>query len=276
MKYRYEEDPSEDPNRDANWMFRGTYHDPSIQFLNDVNKLRWDPNTRSYRAGYVQDGQWNWGSPAGFSFAGGAGTASAPAAPSVGVGGTAGTAGAASTAGGAAAAPSVGAGAAGGGVGGGTMASSAISAGGQIGSSALAGKGAKEAARIQAQSAREALQFAREQEGAAQGRYGQSKEQYDKQVADWYAARNALLSRYGVDINLGSGGIPPGGFPPLPNSFVPQEGQNVVNIGGPARTPAPERHPSPSSPSQQGATLGDLATNNPAWNDWARYNLGVK
>lgn len=151
-----------------------------------------------------------------------------------------------------------------------------IQAAGQVGGSYLSGKGAKEAARIQAQSAREALNFAREQEGAAQGRYGQSKEQYDKQVSDWYAARNALLSRYGVDINLGSGGVPPGGFPAIPNAFVPQEGQNVVNIGGaPRSTPANVRHPRPTGVAQDGATLGELATNDPAWNDWARYNLGV-
>lgn len=149
-----------------------------------------------------------------------------------------------------------------------------IGAAGQLGGSYLSGKGAKEAARIQAQSAREALQFAREQEGAAQGRYGQSKQQYDQQVADWYAARNALLSRYGVDINLGAGGVPAGGFPALPRIGVPQEGQNVVNVGGPARTPAPIRHPSPSSPGQRSATLGDMATDSPEWNDWARYNLG--
>lgn len=162
------------------------------------------------------------------------------------------------------------------GTGGNSMAAAAgIQAGAQLGGSYMAGKGAKDAARIQAQSAREALQFAREQEAGAQGRYGQSKQQYDQQVADWYAARNALLSRYGVDINLGAGGVPPGGFPALPRIGVPQEGQNVVNVGGaPRTTPGNVRHPSPSSPGQRSATLGDLATNSPEWNDWARYNLG--
>ena len=59
-----------------------------------------------------------------------------------------------------------------------------------------------------------ALAFSREQENAAQGRYGQSKAQYDQQVADWYAARNALLGRYGVDISLGKGGMPAMGAVP--------------------------------------------------------------
>lgn len=107
-----------------------------------------------------------------------------------------------------------------------------------------------------------ALAFSREQEAAAQGRYGQSKAQYDQQVADWYAARNALLGRYGVDISLGKGGMPAMGAVP------PAQAPGAAPRGAMARLPG----------KLQGATLGEIATSEPArdWADWSRYNLGEK
>ena len=260
-KYRYEGAPEDDPNRDASWMWRGTYFDPSIQFLNDVTKLRWDPNTRSYRAGYVQDGQWHWGIAPGFS-AGGAGSTASAAAPSgvasgtsaaggaagagTGVaGGTGGVAGGTSVAGGTAA-----------GSGGGAMAwaPSAIQAGGQIGGAAIGGKGAKDAARIQQQSAREALYFEREKEA-------ERRRQYQQAFDIWNASRTALLDRYGISLPASATAFP--GAPP--------QSPNVTQIGpGPANGTT-TRHPMPNGSAPNGQTLGDLAEPERAWSDWSRY-----
>lgn len=156
---------------------------------------------------------------------------------------------------------------------GGSMGFDPISTGlnvvGSLGGAALGGKAAKEAAKIQAKSAADALAFTREQEQAAQGRYGQSKAQYDQQVADWYAARNALLGRYGVDISLGKGGMPPmGAAPPAQTPGAVPRGS--TNMGALSRM-------MPGLQAKlQGATLGEIATNEPAtdWSDWSRYNLG--
>jgi hypothetical protein len=142
----------------------------------------------------------------------------------------------------------------------------AIGGAAQLGGAALGGKAANKAAKAQAASQDKSLAFAREQEAAAQGRYGQSKAQYDKQVADWYAARNALLGRYGVDINLGSGGMPAGGSGGAP---APSGGASM----GPAMAQGPARSP------YQGATLGDIVqSKNPQemtdW--WSAAGLGPK
>jgi hypothetical protein len=136
-----------------------------------------------------------------------------------------------------------------------------IAAAAQLGSSALQSRSANKAAKAQGDASAQALAFSKEQEAAAQGRYGTSKAQYDKQVADWYAARNALLGRYGVDINLGGGGLPSGG------SGAP--------VGPPGAVP---RATQPAMPAQ-GATLGEIMqSKNPQeetdW--WSAAGLGPR
>lgn len=140
----------------------------------------------------------------------------------------------------------------------------AIGGAASLGGAALGGKAAEKAAKAQAASQDKALAFAREQEAAAQGRYGTSKAQYDKQVSDWYAARNALLGRYGVDINLGSGGLPSG----------PAAAPTGAPMAGPAMARAPMQ-----TAQAQGPTLGELLqSKNPQettdW--WAAAGLGPK
>lgn len=171
MKYVYEGSPQDDPNRDASWMWRGTYFDPSIQFLNNVTKLRWDPNTRSYRAGYVQDGQWHWGSPPGFSAGGAGGTASAAAPSGVAGGATGGAAG--TGAGAAGAGTSAGAGGIGGsGMGWGEL----IGAGANAYSSYANANAQKDAAKAQADLYNNWLKLYQD---TGQGLYGQA------QAAGW-------------------------------------------------------------------------------------------
>lgn len=147
-----------------------------------------------------------------------------------------------------------------------------VSGAGQLGGAALGGKAAKEAAKIQAKSAAEALAFTREQEQAAQGRYGQSKAQYDQQVADWYAARNALLGRYGVDISLGAGGLqgsgPAPSMPGVSSSTMPGTTPSASSSRPPTGLPTTATNRPPT-----GATIGDLAQPNTSWNDWNRYGI---
>lgn len=142
--------------------------------------------------------------------------------------------------------------------------SALIGGGAQLASGIMGGKGAEKAAKIQAQSQQAALNFAREQEAEQKRRYEQGYGQFNQQTADWYAARNALLNRYGVDINLGSGGIPPAGQ--VPPGAVPRAAVMSGKPLGAAVMP------------YQGKTLGQIAQPEapPAedWADWSRYNLG--
>ncbi len=142
--------------------------------------------------------------------------------------------------------------------------SALIGGGAQLASGLLGGKGAEKAAKAQERSAAAALAFAREQEAEQKRRYEQGYGQFNQQTADWYAARNALLNRYGVDINLGSGGLPPAGQ--APPSAVPRAAVMSGKHLGAAVMP------------YQGKTLGQIAAppEEPAtdWADWSRYNLG--
>ncbi len=136
-----------------------------------------------------------------------------------------------------------------------------ISGGANLASGIMGGKAADKAAKAQERSQQAALNFAREQEAEQKRRYEQGYGQFNQQTADWYAARNALLGRYGVDISLGSGGLPPGGQAPM--------------------APPPGAAPRAAVRPYQGKTLGQIvepeAAQMPesrAWDDWSRYNLG--
>jgi hypothetical protein len=84
----------------------------------------------------------------------------------------------------------------------------AIMAGGQVAGAAIGGKGAGKAADATLKAQRESLAYAKEQEAQRRLMYAEAKKQYDQQVADWYASKNALLKNLGSDVSLGGGGMP--------------------------------------------------------------------
>lgn len=138
-----------------------------------------------------------------------------------------------------------------------------VSGVGSIAGGALSGKAAKEAAKMQLQSNREALAFSREQEATR-------KANYDRAYAIWDASRQELMRRYGITMpassapTLTASGAPSGGSGAMPGgSGVVSTNRPPANTGG--------------VPSGGGATLRDIAqpTARPAgsWNDWNRYGL---
>jgi hypothetical protein len=145
-----------------------------------------------------------------------------------------------------------------------TLGSGLITAPAEIVSGIVQSRAANKATEAQERSAAAALAFSREQEAEQKRRYEQGKSQYDRQVADWYAARNALLGdRYGVNINLGSGGLPT--LPSGPAGGA-MPGGAMPGVVASNRT----------SPQPGGATIRDLAVPDATqrvWSDWSRYGL---
>jgi hypothetical protein len=159
----------------------------------------------------------------------------------------------------------------------------AIGALGSLGGAALGGKAAQNAAKIQAQTAANALDYQKGLEATRKAEYDKAMTAYQAKYDAWNNNRNALLQRYGIDIPsappaaVGPGGPAPAGMPPgaapggmpsgPPGTGAPMSGGpitlgQIMSQGTPALGLPPGLPGAPSTPPNVGN-----------WNDWQRYGL---
>jgi hypothetical protein len=140
----------------------------------------------------------------------------------------------------------------------------------QIASGAMGGKGAKDAAKIQAQTADKALAFERETEARRQ-------ENFQKAYNLWEGNRRILAQRYGIDLptSYSLNEVSPGGGITGPDVVIPTD----TWLGGYGGLDVPPESPAANA-SQQGGNLYGLASQGVTqpldisrWSDWSRYGL---
>lgn len=148
-----------------------------------------------------------------------------------------------------------------------------VSGVGSIAGGALSGKAAKEAAKMQLQSNREALAFSREQEATR-------KANYDRAYGIWDASRQELMRRYGI-------ALPASTAPTMaaPGAAQPTLTRDAVRDFRASSSPAEFIHGARrlaggaglEAMQPAGRSLGQIAQPPPEpqgeWNDWRRYGL---
>ena len=148
-----------------------------------------------------------------------------------------------------------------------------ILAGASLAGAGVNSLGGKSAAKSQAKSASEALDFAKQEEASRKAEYDQSMELYKQQWNAWNAQRMGLLQRYGVDVSGMNAQLPMGPSGPAmgANNAIPVAG-SLASRGVPLsgmRQPVPTA----AGASTVDELLAARAAANPDWNDWGRYGL---